>query len=470
MLLTRFPDLDAVVRGEGEYAMLELVQAVEQGRAPGVEGWGRIRGISLRGPDGAVVRTSEREPVPDLDALPNPARYFTYQHLALTRGCPGACTFCGSPRFWGRKVRSHSAAYFVEQMALLRAKGVTFFYVSDDTFTLNKGRVIEVCRLILERGLDVTWAAISRVDAVDAEVLAWMRRAGCIQLSFGVESGSERVRRVLGKKTSQEAVRKAFALTAAHAILARAYLIYGCPGDDEQSLAENLACLREIKPLIVLFHILAVFPGTALWDEVKARLGLDDTVWLEPVEDILYFQTDSALSQEAVLEYGRRLKAEYFRLLPSFAVDAPPPASAEFGPTQADFLSRLGMTFLYGDYARNDLIPDAQATAVRLFERALGLAPDRRAFFGLAAARQDLGDHHAAETLLAEALGHFPGDGELLERRAASLMELGRLSEAVELLAPLTNSSRAMAMAAECCKALGDSRAGEFRRRYLELP
>ncbi len=473
LLLTHFPDIDAIVRGEGEHAMLELVQALEQGKGP--KEWTHIQGLSLRGDDG-VIRTQDRPALENLDDLPNPAQFFTYQHLALTRGCPGNCTFCGSPRFWGRKVRSHSAKYFVDQMELLRDKDVSFFYVSDDTFTLNKDLVIEVCQEIINRELDVTWAAISRVDAVGGErgeeMLAWMRKAGCIQLSFGVESGSEDVRRALGKKTSQDAIREAFSKAAAHAILARAYIIYGCPGDGEDSLQANLELLQEIQPLIVLFHVLAIFPGTQLWEDVKTRLSLTDDIWLERIEDILYFQTVPDMEPEALMDYGRRLKTEYFRMLPEFAQNAASGFSEQGPnlPAQADFLSRLGMTFHYGDYSHNEHIPDKMETARDLYTQALERHPDRRAFFGLAVVHQSENEHESAVDILQKALAHYPDDEELIERLAGSYMDLGKLESAVDLLAPLTESSRAMQMAAECCRALGDSRASEFRRRYLELP
>jgi anaerobic magnesium-protoporphyrin IX monomethyl ester cyclase len=138
-----------------------------------------------------TFKTNDREPVADLDSLPMPADHFTFQHISLTRGCPAGCTFCGSPAFWKRRVRFHSADYFVTQMERLREKGVTFFFVSDDTFTLKRELVIDICRRIIESRLNIIWVAISRVDCVDEEMLRWMRRAGCTQISYGVESGSQ---------------------------------------------------------------------------------------------------------------------------------------------------------------------------------------------------------------------------------------------------------------------------------------
>ena len=177
--LTHFPDVDYVVRGEGEHSFLELVRFLEDGRKDTPD---HITGLAFR-KSGRPVATAERQPVADLDGLPMPAEHFTFPHISLTRGCPSGCTFCGSPAIWKRRIRFHSPGYFVAQMERLHAKGVRFFFVSDDTFTLNRHLVIDICRRIIDRNLDVTWAAISRVDCVDAEMLAWMRRATLSSLS-----------------------------------------------------------------------------------------------------------------------------------------------------------------------------------------------------------------------------------------------------------------------------------------------
>jgi len=170
--LTHFKDIDFVVIGEGEYPFLNLVKCIEAEDYEHIE---EISGIAFRKGE-EIVRTQEAEFIKELDALPVPAKYFTYQHVALTRGCPGNCAFCGSPQIWKHNVRFHSSDYFVEQLELLNKKGVRFFYFSDDTFTIRKDRVIEICKKILERGLKITWAAISRVDYVNEEILYWMRK------------------------------------------------------------------------------------------------------------------------------------------------------------------------------------------------------------------------------------------------------------------------------------------------------
>ena len=123
-LLTHFQEVDFVVIGEGERTFLKLIRCLETDSLPAIE---KINGVAYR-KNGQPQRTPAAEPIGRLDDLPDPAQYFDYQHLALTRGCGGNCNFCGSPRFWGRKIRFHSADYFVDQLERLVQKGIHFFY------------------------------------------------------------------------------------------------------------------------------------------------------------------------------------------------------------------------------------------------------------------------------------------------------------------------------------------------------
>jgi radical SAM superfamily enzyme YgiQ (UPF0313 family) len=109
----------------------------------------------------------------------------------------------------------------VDELAMLYNRGVAFFYVSDDAFTADRDRTLAICKGILERGLKISWNAISRVDCVDEEILYWMRRAGCIQISYGVESGSKRIRKALNKRIREEDIQRAFDLTVRTGILTR---------------------------------------------------------------------------------------------------------------------------------------------------------------------------------------------------------------------------------------------------------
>ena len=325
----------------------------------------------------------------------------------------------------------------MDQIERLVSQGVSFFYFSDDTFTLRRQSVLAVCRAIVARQLSIRWAAISRVDTVDEEMLRWMRRAGCIQISYGIESANAEVRRFLDKRIKIEDVKTAFAATRRCGILPRAYFIYGCPGDTEETVQEALDLMRAIKPLGAIFYILDIFPGTRLYDDYLARTGRTDDLWLAPIEDILYFETDAAMDKETVLAQGRMLRDGFHRLLPTFAEDIELLDDPEFYPLHADFLSRLAMTFHRGDYARIAAIPGKRQTAEMLYRRSLTYAPDVRAFLGLGMLCQERGDYAAADTILLRGLEQHPGHPELQTCAAVNDMNQGAYDQALQRLRQL---------------------------------
>jgi radical SAM superfamily enzyme YgiQ (UPF0313 family) len=301
-LMENFPEIDFIIRGEGEQTFLELAENL-QNHIP----TDKIRGLVFRNRD-RIVCNPGREFLEDIDTVPNPARHFTFQHVVSSRGCPWNCTFCGSPAFWKRKVRFHSPEYFVDQLELLHRKGVTHFYVSDDTFTVKERRVIEICRQIIERGLNISWVAISRVNCITRDILYWMRRAGCVQISFGVESGSRKIRALYNKQIKDREVEQAFSLCTSYGILPRAYFIYGAPGENRKTIQASIDLMDRIKPLSAIFYILDLFPGTALYNTWRKTAGVTDDIWLQRIEDIMYFETDPSLSRDDVLRFGEMLR------------------------------------------------------------------------------------------------------------------------------------------------------------------
>ena len=448
--LTHFPQIDYVVLGEGEYTFLKLVTHIRNNEPALPED---INGLAFRNGT-AIVKTAPADFISDLDELPNPARYFRYQHLALTRGCPGKCTFCGSPALWGPKVRSHSATYFVKQLALLYEKGICFFFFGDDTFTLNKKRVMRICQKISEQGLNIRWAAISRVNFIDAELLAAMRKAGCIRISYGVESGSERIRKFLNKNITRTQIETAFALTTQYGIMARAYFIYGSPGENEATIQATLDLMDAIKPLSAIYYILDLFPGTVLYEAYKRKHGVSDDIWLDKIEDIMYFETDADLSEKQILAFGKRLRTAFYTQLPAFADHIQLTDDASLLRCHAGFLSRLGMTFDHGDYAGVELIPDKERLAHRLYRKALSYYPDPRACLGLGIYEQK--KHHYAESVKVLNLGlaHDLENGQLNLCLGISYMNLGEFENALACFFKVKDKEQTAPYLAECQRQL----------------
>ncbi len=450
-LLTHFKEIDFIVLGEGEIPLGNLIRHLEQKNSGQPE---KVAGIAFR-KGGRPVQTGTSAPIRDLDLLPDPAKYFAFQHVVSSRGCAWDCSFCGSPKFWNRRIRFHSPNYFITQLERLNRKGIHFLYISDDTFTVDKDRLIAICRGIIERRLTLSWNAISRVDRVDEEILYWMRKAGCLQISYGVESGSENIRQALNKTIRIEDVQRAFTLTKRYGILARAYFIYGAPGETEETIRETIDLIREIKPLGAIFYLLDLFPGTALYDRLKKEARITDEVWLNRIEGILHYETDSRLTEEMILEFGRKLRLAFFENVHSYAGEIELIDREDLYRHHADFLSRLGLTFSHGDFAKKKQVREKEATAEKLFWKSLSYGPDHRAYLGLGILKQKARDFKESNRLLHEGLLHFPESQELSLCLGLNYLNLGEFEKALALLERFPDSDQANRYAAQCRQALG---------------
>ena len=269
-LLSGHPEIDAVVLGEGEETLKELLQALGAGGSLAA-----VAGLAYR-EGGKPTRSAPRAPIRDLDALPIPGAlpeagigvdYRRQLEFVITsRGCPASCLFCSSPLFWGKGVRFRSPGSVVEELRLLRERyGLVYFSFRDDTFTADRGRVLEICRLLEEAKLGILWNCQSRVTAVDQEMLIAMKRAGCECIQFGVESGSPAMLKALGKRITPADVERAAAAVRRVGINLSVYLITGVPGEGEAELQETLRLIGQIRPQDGQVSPLVYYPGTQLF-------------------------------------------------------------------------------------------------------------------------------------------------------------------------------------------------------------
>ncbi|MFH0830252.1 MAG: radical SAM protein, partial [Candidatus Aenigmatarchaeota archaeon] len=193
--------LDFCVMREPEWIIRDFCRALDEGK-DGKE----INGLAFR--SGTGIHVNPPYPwIEPLDALPIPDRapvqdyaYFNplvrkmpWATATTSRGCPGRCIFCTSPFFYGNNMRFNSAKRVVDEMEYLKELGYKEIFFRDETFTANRPRVMEICRLIRERGIKMSWICNGRVDTVTKEMMAAMKGAGCHQIKFGVESGSQDV-------------------------------------------------------------------------------------------------------------------------------------------------------------------------------------------------------------------------------------------------------------------------------------
>ena len=289
--LDHIPELDAVCRGEGEFTLLEAVRARQEGRD-----FADVAGLSWRR-EGRIVHNPPRPFITDLDALPPPARHrlpleryagFTldlpdrgrtrFASLMASRGCPVGCCFCSASAMWGRRFRPRSAAAVVDEVEeLVRRHGIGGIWFFDDSFTMDKDRVHAICDALLLRNLDLAWYCDSRVDRVEEELLRKMKRAGCRGISFGVETGSERLlAEVLGKHITLDQVRRVRDLCRTVGLRPRWLFMVGLPTETREEAGATLALMAELGGDSSL-GVLKIYPGTKVerWAREEGILPAD---------------------------------------------------------------------------------------------------------------------------------------------------------------------------------------------------
>ena len=245
-----------VVIGEGERAMYEICQNPTSPK-----------------------REIRSELIQDLDSLPHPARDLLPMDkyslkiddepatpIITSRGCPYGCIYCGK-QMYGRKWRAHSAGYVVNEMRDIKEEfDIKAFYIYDDTFTLDKKRAHDICFLL--HWLPKTkFRCTSRVDCVDKSLLAALKKAGCDEICYGVESGNNDILRNINKGFTKETVIRTVKETKEAGIRTKLYFMLGLPGDTEKTMRETIEFSKELDPDEAGFYILTPYPGSELWDD-----------------------------------------------------------------------------------------------------------------------------------------------------------------------------------------------------------
>lgn len=305
--------------GEGERTIVELVNAFEKGLP--LEA---IRGISYLN-EGKEVKSNQREPIKNLDEIPFPARELldmkkyieTWKEkmgiglaqIISSRGCPFSCRFCDKKTF-GDKIRFMSPSRMIEEMKILYDKfGAELVYFEEDLFTVNRKRVFEFCGLMETELPGKMWGAHSRVDTIDQEMLTRMKRAGCTDLTFGVESGSQKILDILGKEITVEQIEKAFRWAKEAGIKAGMFLIIGVPGETQEDIDKTKDMISKLGPSFIDISYLTPIPGTEIYETTKhlIRDGIDFSNYNDLIESV--YRKDIF---EVELEKRRREIVDFF--------------------------------------------------------------------------------------------------------------------------------------------------------------
>ena len=265
-------NFDVAVIGEGEQTMLELINQFLNGGD-----FSQVKGIAYREKEtGQIRRTPQRDLNSDLDSFPKPSRElfdndaykrfysakfgYTTTAIMTSRGCPFSCDFCSKPVF-GNEFRARASSNVIDEIEEVISLGYSRIWFADDCFTLDRNRLLEICDEIIKRGLKIGWGCLSRVDTLDPETVDKMKRAGCLRMFFGIESGNDVVLALMKKQITTAQVRKALSLCKNNEIKAGAFFILAYPGESNKTVLETIKFASSLPLDYLSFTLPYPFPA-----------------------------------------------------------------------------------------------------------------------------------------------------------------------------------------------------------------
>lgn len=305
----KYQDVDSIVIGEGERTICDLAETIENNKS--IE---NVKGIGYK-KSGKLFLTEQRPLIENIDELPFPARHlfpmnwYTQRsaimgthwlratNMITGRGCPFNCIFCASRKVWGGDYRMHSAHRVVDEIEHMmnnyKLEGITF---DDDTFTINRKRTIAICKEIQDRGLNFLWSAQMRTDTVHEDILREIKKADCVRISFGVESGSDKVLEALNKGTHVYQAKNAFDLCKKYRIKTRANFMIVNPEETIEDIQKTKKLAHELNADFTVFFITISYPGTPLYEMAIKNKWIKNDV---PLEEYMHtLGTDLEISME----------------------------------------------------------------------------------------------------------------------------------------------------------------------------
>jgi anaerobic magnesium-protoporphyrin IX monomethyl ester cyclase len=292
--LKTYPEIDVIVRGEGEETLVELVKKVADGKP-----FSDVAGVSFRNKE-TIIHNSSRPLIENLDNLPFPGYKYVEEHLQkyhfkgmagkaryalieASRGCPHQCTFCTQWRHWGSRWRIKSTKRIADEFEFCYEKfGSRFLWLTDDNYGLGK-RASKLADELISRGFadDIMWFMQVRCDDVvkHADVLPKMRKAGLRWVLLGVENNNPATLDSFRKETTPDDARKAVKLLKESDIFSQGMFIIGQRKDTARSIAGLREFANELDPDLAIFAILTPFPGTAVFEEAKQNGWIEDWNW-----------------------------------------------------------------------------------------------------------------------------------------------------------------------------------------------
>lgn len=327
-LRSAHPYLDAVIRGEGELPLLGLADSFDQ---CGSVNYHEVPGAAFLD-NGAYISIPKSKLIPDIDVLPYPARelvdicsYRLHPHfqrgtrsatILSSRGCPSNCTFCANITM-KRKFRPNSAQYFLGEVKhLMAAYGVNHFHIVDDCFTYDSDRLAMICQMMIDNNLKITWACFGRVDTLqEIELIKLMKRAGCVLVILGIESGNQHICDLMRKETTLQMAQTACNNLRIAGIDYFNSFIVGNEGETRETIFESIYFSRRLKSVMAAFNIMVPFPGTALFKKYYRDYddpSTDWNNWCSVGDEIAYELRHTKLSKNELLQLTSKAYREFY--------------------------------------------------------------------------------------------------------------------------------------------------------------
>lgn len=320
--LKRFPNFDIGVIGEGEETILDLVRALKSGN-----GYENIPGVVFRDNE-SFCCNEPRKPIQELDSLPFPAwdllpnfprgyrpAAFKYKKLPATylltsRGCPHKCIFCDTAVF-SRQYRPFSAPYIIRMIeTLCRDYGVKEISFEDDTFIIFRKRLEELCETLIQKKIDIAWTCNGRVNAVKPDILKLMKKAGCWQIAYGVESGKQDILDFAKKQIKLEQVEQAVRWTHEAGIYSKGFFILGFPNETEKTMQQTIEFGTGLLLDDITVCQMIPFPGSEMY-EIGQKFGRIEKDWEKMnLLDVVF--VPNGLTQEKLQEYQKKFLSDFY--------------------------------------------------------------------------------------------------------------------------------------------------------------
>lgn len=339
---------DIICEGESDETIKEVISGKPLERISGI--WFKDRG--------RVSYTGKREFIENIDSLGFPEwdlvnvkKYFTFLSkknptgtIETSRGCPYNCIYCNKKTF-GRVFRAKTPGRVIDEIGHTLNSGFREIHMVDDGFTINRERAIEICNRIIKNGLNFPWALTNgiRIDSVDEQVLSKMHYAGCHLISFGVETGSEEMLRVLDRRMKIEQIKKAFKMARDAGIETLiGFFMVGLPGEKEEDIEKTIELARHLDADVSKVTIIIPFPGTRLYDMYrKDKLLTEGIGW-----DCYRMHEPSKIYRHENMSWDE-IEGKYYRFLRSFYT-TPSHYSKRMDKILVSYIPRIVKNMMYG--------------------------------------------------------------------------------------------------------------------------